>query len=282
MLMISDQNPVTTRRVLWLPLFEENGNTVMKLSFTNIRTFGNFPFIWYQNASSALSDSVFRQIIMSLKETYLNDEDHKNLKEWLKVAMIPNVTGNVDSTRYDIAGVLMTNVSWYIVYGLRQDEKIFWNMELIPLNEPTAVTESHFINRYLNQYFYQQSEMGAYTVEYAENSKTHVANVLKLFNERNPNQVNRLICLPIQDYLEGITKAFIEDKSSDPVDFPDWALTHAEDRVKLEDATLPDFEEIRHQFLMSKVEQQVLPEVKGKPKKTKVTRKKKEVMNETK
>lgn len=282
MLMISDQNPVTNRRVLWLPLFEEDGNTVMKFSFTNIRTFGNFPFIWYQNASSALSDSVFRQIIMSLKETYLNDENHKDLKEWLKVAMIPNVTGNMDSIRYDIAGVLMTNVSWYIVYGLRQDEKIFWKMELIPLNEPTAVTESHFVNHYLNQYLYQQSEMGAYTVEYAENSKTHVANVLKLFNERNPNQVNRLICLPIQDYLEGITKAFMEDKSSDPVDFPDWALTHTEDRVKLEDATLPDFEEIRHQFLMSKVEQQVLPEVKGKPKKTKVTRKKKEVMNETK
>lgn len=282
MLMISDQNPVTNRRVLWLPLFEEDGNTVMKFSFTNIRTFGNFPFIWYQNASSALSDSVFRQIIMSLKETYLNDENHKDLKEWLKVAMIPNVTGNMDSIRYDIAGVLITNVSWYIVYGLRQDEKIFWKMELIPLNEPTAVTESHFVNHYLNQYLYQQSEMGAYTVEYAENSKTHVANVLKLFNERNPNQVNRLICLPIQDYLEGITKAFMEDKSSDPVDFPDWALTHTEDRVKLEDATLPDFEEIRHQFLMSKVEQQVLPEVKGKPKKTKVTRKKKEVMNETK
>lgn len=282
MLMISDQNPVTNRRVLWLPLFEEDGNTVMKFSFTNIRTFGNFPFIWYQNASSALSDSVFRQIIMSLKETYLNDENHKDLKEWLKVAMIPNVTGNMDSIRYDIAGVLMTNVSWYIVYGLRQDDKIFWKMELIPLNEPTAVTESHFVNHYLNQYLYQQSEMGAYTVEYAENSKTHVANVLKLFNERNPNQVNRLICLPIQDYLEGITKAFMEDKSSDPVDFPDWALTHTEDRVKLEDATLPDFEEIRHQFLMSKVEQQVLPEVKGKPKKTKVTRKKKEVMNETK
>ena len=282
MLMISDQNPVTNRRVLWLPLFEEDGNTVMKFSFTNIRTFGNFPFIWYQNASSALSDSVFRQIIMSLKETYLNDENHKDLKEWLKVAMIPNVTGNMDSIRYDIAGVLMTNVSWYIVYGLRQDEKIFWKMELIPLNEPTAVTESHFVNHYLNQYLYQQSEMGAYTVEYAENSKTHVANVLKLFNERNPNQVNRLICLPIQDYLEGITKAFMEDKSSDPVDFPDWALTHTEDRVKLEDATLPDFEEIRHQFLMSKVEQQVLPEVKGKPKKTKVTRKKKEKKDETK
>ena len=282
MLMINDQDPVTHRRVIWLPLFEEDGNTVMKVSFTNIRTFGNFPFIWYQNASSALSDSVFRQIIMSLKETYLNDENHKDLKEWLKVAMIPNVTGNMDSTRYDIAGVLMTNVLWYIVYGLRQDEKIFWKMELIPLNEPTAVTESHFINRYLNQYLYQQSEMGAYTVEYAENNKTHVANVLKLFNERNLNQVNRLICLPIQDYLEGITKAFMEDKSSDPVDFPDWALTHTEDRVKLEDATLPDFEEIRHQFLMSKVEQQVLPEVKGKPKKTKVTRKKKEVMNETK
>lgn len=280
--MISDQNPVTNRRVLWLPLFEEDGNTVMKFSFTNIRTFGNFPFIWYQNASSALSDSVFRQIIMSLKETYLNDENHKDLKEWLKVAMIPNVTGNMDSIRYDIAGVLMTNVSWYIVYGLRQDEKIFWKMELIPLNEPTAVTESHFVNHYLNQYLYQQSEMGAYTVEYAENSKTHVANVLKLFNERNPNQVNRLICLPIQDYLEGITKAFMEDKSSDPVDFPDWALTHTEDRVKLEDATLPDFEEIRHQFLMSKVEQQVLPEVKGKPKKTKVTRKKKEKKDETK
>lgn len=282
MLMVSDRDPITNRRVIWLPLAEEDGNSVMKFSFTNIRTFGNFPFIWYQNASSALSDSVFRQIIMSLKETYLNDENHKDLKEWLKVAMIPNVTGNMDSIRYDIAGVLMTNVSWYIVYGLRQDEKIFWKMELIPLNEPTVVTESHFVNHYLNQYLYQQSEMGAYTVEYAENSKTHVANVLKLFNERNPNQVNRLICLPIQDYLEGITKAFMEDKSSDPVDFPDWALTHTEDRVKLEDATLPDFEEIRHQFLMSKVEQQVLPEVKGKPKKTKVTRKKKEVMNETK
>ena len=282
MLMISDQNPVTNRRVLWLPLFEEDGNTVMKFSFTNIRTIGNFPFIWYQNASSVLSDSIFRQVLMSLKETYLNTEDHKDLKEWLKVSMMSNVTGNVESTRYNIAGVLMTSVSWYIVYGLRQDEKITWNMEMIPLNEPTAVTESHHVNRYLNQYFYQQSGTGAYTVEYAENSKMHIANVLKLFNERNPNQVNRLICLPIQDYLEGITKAFMEDKSSDPVDFQNWALEHTEGRVRLEDAALPDFEEIRHQFLTSKVEQQVLPEVKDKVKKTKVTRKKKEVKNETK
>lgn len=282
MLMISDKHPVTNRRVIWLPLFEEDGNAVMKVSFTNIRTFGNLPFIWYQNASSALSDSVFRQIIMSLKETYLNDENHKNLKEWLKVAMISNVTGNVESARYDIAGVLMTTVSWYIVYGLRQDEKIFWNMEPISLNEPTAVTESHLVNRYLNQYFYQQSAMGMHTVEYGENSKVHVANILKLFNERNPNQVDRLICLPIQDYLEEITKTFMEGKSSDPIDFPDWALTHTEDRISLRNATLPDFEEVRHQFLTSKVEQQVLPEVKEKPKKTKVTRKKKEVKNETK
>ena len=282
MLMISDQHPVTNRRVFWLPLFEEDGNAVMKLSFANIRTFGNFPFIWYQNASSVLSDSVYRQIIMSLKETYLNDENHKNLKEWLKVAMISNVTGNVDSARYDIAGVLMTNVSWYIVYGLRQDEKILWNMEPIPLNEPTAVTESHLVNRYLNQYFYQKSAMGAYTIEYSKNSKVHVANVLKLFNERNPNQVDRLICLPIQDYLEEITETFMKGKSSDPIDFPDWALTHTEDRLTLDDATLPDFEEVRHQFLTSEIEQQVLPEVKDKPKKTKVTRKKKEKKDETK
>lgn len=282
MLMISDQNPVTNRRVLWLPLFEEDGNTVMKLSFTNIRTFGNFPFIWYQNASSVLSDSIFRQVLMSLKETYLNTEGHKDLKEWLRVSVMSNVTGNVESARYNIAGVLMTSVSWYIVYGLRQDEKILWNMEPIPLNEPAAVTESHLVNRYLNQYFYQKSAMGAYDIEYSKNSKIHVANVLKLFNERNPNQVDRLICLPIQDYLEEITETFMKGKSSDPIDFPDWALTHTEDRLTLDDATLPDFEEVRHQFLTSEIEQQVLPEVKDKPKKTKVTRKKKEKKDETK
>lgn len=282
MLMVSDRDPITNRRVIWLPLTEEDGNSVMKVSFANVYIFANLPFIWYQNSSSALADNVLRQVIMSLKDSYFKDDEYKDLKETLNISFIPSVIGNVDSERFEIAGVLMTSFTWYIVYGYRQDGKILWNMEPLPMDAPAIVTESHHVNRYLNQYLYQNSAMGVYTVEYAENNKIHLGNVLKLFNERNPNRVDKLICLPIQELLEKVTKAFTNDKSGDAIDFPDWALQNTVDRIALEDATLPDFEEIRHQFLTSEVEQQVLPEVKDKPKKTKVTRKKKEVKNETK
>lgn len=283
MLMVIDKSPVTNERVIWLPMVEEDGNSTMKISFTNVRTFSRFPFIWYQNASSALSDSVYRQLVVSLKKNYLKDNIDQELTDWFNFALLPDTTGNVESKKFDIAGVLLTAYAGYIVYGFRdENEKILWNMEPISMNEPTVVTESYHLNRYLNQYLYQQSALGAYTTEYAARNQTHIQNILKLFNERNPNQVNKLVCLPIQDFLNDASKNFIKEKSGEPIDLTDWALQNTVDRVALEDATLLDFEEIRHQFLTSKVEQQVLPEVKDTPKKTKVTRKKKEVKNETK